>query len=262
MATWLLKENRECLEQPAAHAATGSRFQVALYLYSLAREHLCFLLLAFIQKKIGVYSEELRTQSCALADPGASVVYALLDFPLRRGLPSRYNCRAGAAECSFCRRGPGHLILLGEWARDVQVSQRSQIATVVCGRLTACMVLLVSYRLQLDSMLQYCRLTAVASRRGTAFGLVRPVCVCMCVSVFDSVMSTLALEIHAPNVLLEGIYIFSPLRGCIHLALLDVGLYSPILAAKSCMLLVVQYPRYGRDREVFWCTVSRGFFFF
>ncbi|CAN0556144.1 unnamed protein product, partial [Ectocarpus sp. 12 AP-2014] len=38
----------------------------------------------------------------------------------RQSLFRRYNCRAGAAGCSFCRRGPGHLILLGEWARDVQ----------------------------------------------------------------------------------------------------------------------------------------------
>lgn len=38
----------------------------------------------------------------------------------RQSLLGRYNCRAGPAECGFCRRGPGHLILLGEWARDVQ----------------------------------------------------------------------------------------------------------------------------------------------
>lgn len=38
----------------------------------------------------------------------------------RQSLLGRYNCRAGPAQCGFCRRGPGHLILLGEWARDVQ----------------------------------------------------------------------------------------------------------------------------------------------
>ena len=36
-------------------------------------------------------------------------------------LSVRYKCLPGAAQCSFCRRGPGHLILLGEWARYTQV---------------------------------------------------------------------------------------------------------------------------------------------
>ncbi|CAN0365739.1 unnamed protein product [Discosporangium mesarthrocarpum] len=35
-------------------------------------------------------------------------------------LSSRYSCY-DPGRCSFCRRGPGHLVLLAEWARDFQV---------------------------------------------------------------------------------------------------------------------------------------------
>ncbi|CAM9378667.1 unnamed protein product, partial [Choristocarpus tenellus] len=34
-------------------------------------------------------------------------------------LSSRYSCYV-PSECGFCRRGPGHLVLLGEWARNLQ----------------------------------------------------------------------------------------------------------------------------------------------
>lgn len=38
---------------------------------------------------------------------------------------SRYNCLGTSHDCAFCRRGPGHLILLAEWAREVQVEKNT-----------------------------------------------------------------------------------------------------------------------------------------
>lgn len=44
----------------------------------------------------------------------------------RQAQLGRYTCLAGPSVCSFCKRGPGHLILLGEWARDMQVWEETR----------------------------------------------------------------------------------------------------------------------------------------